>query len=147
LVFGYLTFVTGAALNATNNQKKQTLLLTVTLALNIMLNLILIPRYTILGSAIAALAGNIFLATVGFILLRRVVPVSLSRILARFTATLVSAGVMGAFVYGVLFRFSFLPAIVTGLVVYPVALYVFGGVTKEDIAEFRAKLFPAKKIV
>jgi hypothetical protein len=55
--------------------------------------------------------------------------------------------VMGAFVYGVLFRFSFLPAIVTGLVVYPVALYVFGGVTKEDIAEFRAKLFPAKKIV
>ncbi len=147
LVFGYLTFVTGAALNATNNQKKQTLLLTATLVLNITLNILLIPRLTILGSAISALIGNIFLATVGFILLRRVVPVSLPRILARFTATLVAAVAMGVVVYGVLHTFSFIPAIISGLIVYPLALYIFGGVTKEDIAEFRAKLFPAKKIV
>jgi O-antigen/teichoic acid export membrane protein len=147
LVFGYLTFVTGAALNATNNQKKQTLLLTATLILNITLNILLIPRLTILGSAISALLGNIFLATVGFILLRRVVPVSLPRILARFTATLAAAVAMGVVVYGVLHTFSFIPAIISGLIVYPLALYIFGGVTKEDIAEFRAKLFPAKKIV
>ena len=58
-------FITGALLNATNNQKTQTGLLGSSLVINVILNLILLPRLGIVGAAISALVSNTFYVWVG----------------------------------------------------------------------------------
>ena len=49
LIFGFLSFITGALLNAVNKQKPQTGLMALVLVVNIILNLILLPRLGITG--------------------------------------------------------------------------------------------------
>ena len=66
LIFGYMGFITGALLNATNNQKTQTGLLGSSLVINVILNLILLPRLGIVGAAISALVSNTFLCLGGY---------------------------------------------------------------------------------
>ncbi len=145
LVFGYLCFITGSTLNATNNQKKQTILLVVTLLSNVMLNLILIPRLGIKGAAISALVGNIVLASGGFWLIRQVIPLSGRRILEFVIPTLIAAAFMGFFVYVTIQRAHWMVGIPVGMIVYAAMLYVTGIITHEEVVGFKNKIF--KKIV
>jgi O-antigen/teichoic acid export membrane protein len=75
LIFGFLALITGALLNATNNQKTQTSLITVVLVFNIILNLLLLPRFGIVGAAIAALCSNMLLCFAGLYFSVRSVPI------------------------------------------------------------------------
>jgi len=65
LVFAFLDFPVGALLNASNRQNRQTLAMGVTMVVNILLNLLLLPRLGIVGASVAALAGNITLLLIG----------------------------------------------------------------------------------
>lgn len=141
LVFGYLSFITGATLNATNNQKKQTMLLIVTLATNIVLNVILIPLIGIQGAAISALLGNIVLAVGGFWLVKQVVPLSGERVVKFVAPILFAAAFMGLFVYATIQRTSWVVGIPVGIVVYIAMLYSVGGITQLEIVEFKDKIF------
>lgn len=141
VVFGFLSFVTGATLNATNHQKQQTGLLAVTLVVNIVLNLILIPRMATIGAAIAALIGNVMLAVGGFLLARRAVAIPFGPIVVYAQRVFWPALTMGALVYFLTPRFTLFLTIPFGVVVYVALLFVTGGVTSAMIGEFRQKMF------
>lgn len=67
LIFAFLDFPVGALLNACNKQNIQTLAMGLTMVLNIILNVILIPLWGINGAALAAVIGNFFLLLFGFL--------------------------------------------------------------------------------
>ena len=66
LVFGFvpisITYVIGTLLTANNSLRQLNILSAITLAVNIIVNLILIPRYAEVGSAWASLAAQTFVA-------------------------------------------------------------------------------------
>ena len=66
LVFAFLDFPVGSLLNACNRQAWQTTAMVLTMCLNIILNLILIPIWEIKGAALAAVASNSFLLFFGY---------------------------------------------------------------------------------
>ncbi|MBI4121853.1 MAG: flippase [Parcubacteria group bacterium] len=66
VIFGFLEFPVGALLAAAGEQKKNSITRGVVMVFNIVLNIILIPRYSFLGTSIAALASYIVLAGMGF---------------------------------------------------------------------------------
>lgn len=75
LVVIFLNFPVGALLNATNRQSKNTLNMGITVIVNVGLNLLLIPKYTFIGAAVSTLISTSLLFTLGFIQVRKIIPV------------------------------------------------------------------------
>jgi len=67
LVFVFLTYINGALLNAIDKQKLNTAILGIALLISVILNYILLPRYAIVGAAIAVVLSSIWLAKVGYL--------------------------------------------------------------------------------
>lgn len=133
LVFGFLAFITGALLNATNKQKTQTGLMGLVLLVNVILNLILLPKLKINGAAIAALISNLLLCLLGFYFVRRQAPISLKNIFKYLNQTLWPALAMAVVVYGLSFKIHYLFTILIGGFIYIVLIYCTGVVTKQNI--------------
>ncbi|MCX6782195.1 MAG: flippase [Candidatus Magasanikbacteria bacterium] len=140
LVFGYLALISGALLNAVGEQRKQTMLMAVVLVINIIANVILIPRYGINGAAISALIGNFALWIIGYILVSRIVEINGSILLKYCIKAFVPAIIMGAVIFWSAERMNVIFAIPTGAVLYLGLLFITGGISKEIIKEIRTKL-------
>lgn len=69
LIFSFISFPLGAALNASGFERRQTLLTGATLLINIASNLIFIPKFGATGAAYGALVGNGLLGTLGFLII------------------------------------------------------------------------------
>jgi O-antigen/teichoic acid export membrane protein len=96
-VFVSTSYIYGTLLTANNNLRQLNLLAAVTVVINISLNLILIPRYSAMGAAIASLASQAFYAVIQVILSVRIlqIPVN-SDILLRLAAFLMINVVTGS---------------------------------------------------
>jgi len=135
LVFSFLSFPVGALLNACNKQSTQTIIVFAVLIINIVLNLILIPHYTIIGAAVSATVGNALLTLIGYFFARRLAPVSHWFIGKSLLQTLLASAIMGLAVWQINFHWHYLMAIVGGGVVYSVCLFLFQVINKEQIKE------------
>ncbi len=131
LILSFLSFVTGATLNAINKQKVQTILLAASLAVSISMNLILLPRIGIWGAAITASVSNLILTGGGMIMVRRNVTIHWRTILDYLWRILLSAGVMGAVAYLLGQKISFIIVIPVAGVMYCALLFWTKAVTKE----------------
>lgn len=131
LIFGFLALITGALLNATNKQRTQTVLITVVLIVNIILNLVLLPRIGITGAAIAALISNAMLCLVGFYFSVRQVSIDARSIMLYLHQTLWPALAMAGVVYVLSFKLSFLITIPIGAGLYLALLYKTKVLTKD----------------
>jgi len=140
LVFGFLALITGALLNATNKQKIQTGLITGALIIDVISNLILMPRLGITGAAISALISNFFLWAGGYYFSSRQVDISFKNILKYFNQTFWPAVLMGVVVYFLNFKISFIFAIPIGAVLYFALLFITGGIDKEKILKIKSKI-------
>lgn len=140
LVFSFVSFPVGAFLNACNRQKMQTGIVALVLAVNVVLNVMLIPVYGIVGAAIAALVGNIILTVLGYYVAQRITVISHRYILKTITQIFFSAAVMGVSVYYLKFFAHFTIAILGGAVVYIAMLFFTRTVTKTEISEIKQLL-------
>lgn len=144
LIFGFLSFITGALLNATNKQKTQTGLMALVLVVNIILNLILIPRLGITGAALAAMASNIVLCLAGLYFASRHVFINMKNILNYINQTLWPALAMAGVAYYLSGKIHYLPTILVGGVVYLVLICFTGVVNKENVLIIISKLKASK---
>lgn len=147
LIFGFLALITGALLNATNRQKTQTGLIATVLIINIILNLILLPKFRINGAAIAALVSNAVLCLVGFYFSIRQVPIRLKNIASYINQTLWPAAVMAIVVYALSHKIHYLFAIVIGGIIYITLLFFTKVLTKEIILMILSKIKPKSRTV
>lgn len=99
LIFSFLGFPIGSLLNACHRQNIQTAAMGATMVLNIIMNLILIPRLGIIGSAIAALAGNFLLMLIGFFWVPKIITLPNKNFWLNLLKVLASAAVMGFLVW------------------------------------------------
>lgn len=144
LVFGYLGLISGAFLNATLQQKKQTMIISLSLVLNIVLNLMLIPEFGIVAAAISALCGNMLLWLLGLYFVKKSAEINLGALLNGFMRALVPAVIMGVIVYAMCFKTNFIVASVIGAAIYFGLLFATGGISMAFIREMRDKILPNK---
>lgn len=135
LVFSYLSFPIGAFLNACNRQKTQTLIVFVVMVINIILNVLLIPKIGVIGAAISALVGNICLTVFGYSIMPSIAKISHWFLSKSLLQAFVSAVVMGLCVHFINQISHYTIAILAGAVVYPVMLFVTRAITVGQLKE------------
>jgi len=146
LIFGFLSFITGALLNATNHQKIQTALLGLALVVNVILNLLLLPKIGINGAAISALVGNITLWLGGYYFSSKYVKLSHRNIFKYANQALWPALIMAIVVYYLSLKINFIFTIPIGMVVYGILFFLAGGFNVSTIKNIWYKIRPKETI-
>jgi len=136
LIFLFLGFPLGALLNACDRQKLNAVLVGLTMCLNVVLNIILIPQFQYVGAAIAFLISHFFLFCMALFFARQIIPYSRVALFFTFLKTLVSASVM----VGVIFylqNWNVFLLILVGIPIYFVVLFLLRGFSREQISLLR----------
>ncbi|PSO46044.1 MAG: hypothetical protein BRC22_00055 [Parcubacteria group bacterium QH_9_35_7] len=137
LFFSFISFPLGAFLNACDRQKTQTAIVGIVMTVNVILNLILIPKFSVLGAAISALVGNLLLAVLGYYFVPKITDISHKFLISCGAKIGSAAALMGIIVWWINMFVHFLITIVVGAAVYFAVLYLFGIITKELVQEAR----------
>ncbi|MBI5728460.1 MAG: flippase [Candidatus Magasanikbacteria bacterium] len=135
MFFSFLTYPTGALLNASGRQSWHTAVIGAVMVINIALNFFSIPRYGVVGAALAALIGNIIFVTAEWLLINRLISIPYRRVFAVGGKALLSAVVMGAVVWWLRSQAPLGVAMAIGAVLYPLLLYLFRAVTMDQIKQ------------
>ena len=139
LIFIFLYFPVGALLNATDRQIVNTAFMGITMAINIMLNLWLIPRYGAVGASIAAVLTNAFLWLGTLLWSTKIIKPSKNVARALIKALLAALIMLIAVIQ--LKQLVYWPlTIFIGGGIYAALLYVFRALTSGDI-KILMKLF------
>jgi O-antigen/teichoic acid export membrane protein len=133
LIFSYMSFPVGAFLNACDRQKIQTAIVGIVMALNIILNLALIPRLGVAGAAFSACAGNVLLTVIGALFIPRIAAMDVRSLAASVAQIALSATVMGTIVWFMRDRAPLGAAILAGAAAYPIMLAATGAVNGADV--------------
>lgn len=135
LVFVFLCIPTGAMLNACNRQTRNTIHLGITAFVNIILNLILIPRFDYQGAAIAALISYLILFILGMVVVEKIIDYNRWYLLNSFFKSLGSCLIMALAVIYLKNYWHFLPVIFLGVFIYFGFLFLFGGFKIGDLRQ------------
>lgn len=138
LTFSFLSFPIGAFLNATGKQNAQTKITGIVLVLNVILNILLIPRFGAVGAAWAALIGNIALGALGYMLIPRIVDISHSKLFTTALPIVCSAAVMGLCVWTSSQFMHVVVSIAVGALSYTAMLFITRSLTKKEVQDLLA---------
>ncbi len=128
IIFGFLEFPLGSLLAATGQQHKNSITRAAVMIVNVVLNILLIPKYSYLGTSIAALISYAVLAGMGFYWTRAYLRTATE--LARSAVKILAASVlMGLAVYLLRPFTHFTLSIVAGMIVYSALIIGFRVVT------------------
>ncbi len=133
----FLSFPVGSMLNACNKQYINTINLGVTMVINIMLNILLIPSLQHIGASIAALVSlyYLFLANLYFV---DSITLYNKRFLLIQALKVTAASFCMAFTVHVVRGWGLLEGLTVGIVSYPLFVLLFRAVAKKDLVEFIA---------
>jgi O-antigen/teichoic acid export membrane protein len=138
MLFAFLGFPVGSALNACNKQKTQTAIVGGTVVVNVLANSILIPRMGVSGAACAAVLGNLFLTGVGLWHLHKAVTLHLGTLSVIVSKTLTATVLMGLIVHYGEHVMPWMATIPLGVAVYSVCLVTMGVITKQHWLLFQS---------
>jgi len=136
LPFMFLGFPVGSMLNACDRQKRNTINMTITAVVSAMLNIILIPRFGVLGACITTLITSILMLVLGWIVIPQITHLNWRAILKSLAKIILAGLVMLAVVLVIKNSINPIITIVIAALVYALALYIFKGVSRDDINYF-----------
>ncbi len=142
LFFIFLDFPIGALLNATGRQMTKTLIMGATMIVNVVANLILVPRFGVVGASISAVVSFVFLFVMGFAVTRRVIAVRLNDLLRATAATLFSGVMMALAVMALKNVIAWPVTIPVGAVVFFGCALATKAFTREHLATLRSLIRP-----
>jgi len=140
LIFIFLGYTNGTLLNAINKQKLQTKIIGSAWIVSTILNLILIPKFGIVGAAFASLFSNAFFFALGYYFVNKFIKIKKIENVKTMGKSLCSAIIMSLVVYYVELLTNFVVAVPIGIMTYFVVLYLLKGYTKEIILDNLVKL-------
>ena len=140
LTFIFLTFPIGAFLNATSRQFRNSVHIGVAVVVNIILNLILIPKITYTGAAISSLASTLVILCLGLYVIPQIINYNKKYLIINFIKSFISALIMGIILYSLLFKLSFIILIPLGAIIYFVILFLIKGFSKNDFNDLLVSL-------
>lgn len=134
----FLDFPMGSLLNATNNQAIKTAIGGVTMVINVIANLLLIPVLAVSGAAVAAIISFTFMLIADWFFIKRAVKINLIELFGQVGRIFVVSAVMALVVFLVKPFVHFVLAIPLGAVIYVAGLFVTGALNKKHLATARA---------
>ena len=135
LTFLFINFPLGSLLNATDRQSLNTLNIGLALVVNIVLNIILTPRYGAVGAALSSLSSTIFLFIISWRAAVKIVTVDYKHLLVVAAKTLLSTIVM-VFVIILFSRYMYWAvAALIGAIVYWLLQFILGTVRREEFVQ------------
>ncbi len=137
----FLDFPIGSFLNATNRQATKTALMGITMVINLIANLTLIPIYGVLGASIASVISFTFLFVSGWIIVRRVLYLSEMQLIKRIGGLFFSAFMMALTVYFVKDVMHFTLAIILGAIIYGALAMLTGSFTFAHLNRFKGLIW------
>lgn len=140
LPFIFFNYPVGNFLNAVDKQKLNTVNMCIALAVNIALNIVLIPIYTFNGAAIAALASSVVLVLLGIPWVYKVAPFNIGYIVKKIILVGLSAGTMGFILFMVQENYHLLVQIPLGAIIYAALLLALGAVTPAELKSLKSSL-------
>lgn len=150
LLFVFLNYPVGNLLNAADKQTRNTIHMGIALLVNVLLNFVLIPKYTYIGASVAALIAHIVLICLGLPVVYRIVHFRVRYLVNKLIRVLTAAGIMGIFLFVVepYFQFSLglLFLIIVGAIVYGLALFLVRAFSFEELRFLYAAVLRKKTV-
>lgn len=129
----FLNYPAGSILNACDKQGRNTFNMGITMIFNVILNIILIPKYLHVGASIATVASTILLFILNLIEVPKITSYDSKYLLVKSAKSLLSAGIMAAAIILLKTQINFIILILLGAAIYVGLMYLLRGFTKEDI--------------
>jgi O-antigen/teichoic acid export membrane protein len=144
LMFVFLNFPLGSLLNSCNKQTTNTILVGVTMVINILLNIWLIPKYGFVGASWVFVSCHGFLFLASLIVAAKIIPYGKKSLLVAIAKNLLSASVMEIVIIWFMPRVNFLMLIPIGAIVYITCIFALEAVTIDEIKYFSNSLIRKK---
>jgi O-antigen/teichoic acid export membrane protein len=141
LPFLFLNFPLGALLNACDRQTRNTINIGITMVVNIILNLILIPRFSFIGAAIASSVSTVLMFVLQMIVAKQIVVINYSFLLKKLGVSLLAGLAMYLYIIYLLPAISFIVLVPIGALIYLLILWLFKGISKEEVVIFLQSVF------
>ncbi len=141
LLFIFLNYPVGNLLNACNRQKTNTVIMGITTAVSVILNIILIPKYQAVGAAITSLSSGALLFFLGLHFVGQVTKYNAKFLISSFIKTIIAAGLMGTLIIYLKPTLHWLVLIVLGGLCYFVLMLLLKGLKIKDITSIREAVF------
>lgn len=133
VIFIFLNYPIGALLNATDRQMTNTIIMGICMAVDVVLNLILIPRISFLGAAISMVVYHSSFFILGLLFANRVISYNKKFLFGSLFKIVVSAGAMSAVIIYLLPHVYWLVLIPIGGAIYFGLLFLIRGIEWRDV--------------
>jgi O-antigen/teichoic acid export membrane protein len=145
----FLSYPVGSILNSCDKQAINTMNLGITMILNIILNIILIPRYHHYGAALAALISLTAMFILNLLWIPKIIKVNWKFLLVKFLKTLFAALLMFITIIYLKQLVNFGILIILGALIYTAVMYLIKGFTKADLQYLSQAIFkkPSQSIL
>jgi O-antigen/teichoic acid export membrane protein len=131
--FMFLSFPIGSLLNACDRQKRNTINIAIVAFTSALLNIILIPKFGVMGACITTVVTSALMIVLGLIVVPDIIVMRLHRLGFTFLKIIGSGILMGIVTYIIKAWVPPLVNIIFASIVYCLALYIFKGFTAEDV--------------
>jgi len=143
LYFIFINFILGALLNATDKQIVNAKLVFVVMIINIVLNLLLIPRFSFVGSSMVFLFSHFILTAVSLVVAKNICRYDLRKFFWPVGKALF-ASVLMISVLSLLGPQNLFLQIMVGGIVYLASLFVLKAINKSELLDFKNSIFKKK---
>jgi len=144
VLFIFINFPIGSLLNACDKQKQNTINMGIVVILSIALNLILIPKFNVIGASITVLITNILMTILGLFHAWKIIKYNYKKILIILLKSMVSAIFMGISAFYLKSYTNIFLVIGVSATIYFTLLFLLKAYTKNDIisivATFKKKI-------
>jgi len=133
IIFIFLNYPIGSLLNACDKQKTNTKIMGIALFFSIGLNLILIPKFNIIGASLTVVITNSLIFTLGIMQVNKVINYNKIHLLQIFIKTFVSALIMAAVAMHLKEFINIFIIVPICAITYFGVLFLLKGYSKEDV--------------
>lgn len=141
LFFVFINYPIGNLLNAADRQTVNTINMGIAMLVNVILNVILIPRYTYIGASIAASVSSIVLVGLGIPTIIKIIDINFRFLFQKFLRVLLASLLMALVLYFLKPVFSLVFLFLLAFVLFFALLFIFRGLTTDEIQRIRAAVF------
>lgn len=141
IIIRFFTYSSAESITAINKQKIRASIEGITAIMNIVLNLILIPKYSYTGSAVATLISEFVLGILFYVYAEKYFQEGFIATLKNFIPTLLSGLLTGGAFVLLIYRVHIIYAVAISLIIYLLALFALKFLTDYDKKLIR-EIFP-----
>lgn len=137
LPFLFLNFPLGSLLNACDRQNRNTAHIGIVMVINAILNIILIPRFSYIGAAIASSVSTVIMFGLQLYVAKQIISINYRYLILKFLAIISASIIMYLGVIYLLPYLHFIYLIPIGSLIYFIILFLLKGFNKEDLIDVK----------